>query len=136
MERGTEIELKNNKYLTPVIFEFVIRRSSNRINIYERHKKLFVATKLVDNTTAIISNSGKNINIQKKSHSDETMSKDSHQKITYRNIVKIIVCCKVESSIRMNELQYDGRFIIYRLFELNTYLKYNKLSTHQEDSIR
>ena len=80
MEYGTEIVFKNNKYLTPVTFEFIMSHNLNKMNIYERHRNIFVAIKLVDNTAVIIDNFSKNTSTQKNFRPDKTTSKHFHQK--------------------------------------------------------
>lgn len=83
MEHGTEIVFK--KYTMPVTFEFAISRYSNKINIYERHKKMFLVMNLIDNTMVMISSSGKT-SIQMNFYPKKTMPKHSHRNITCRNI--------------------------------------------------
>ena len=65
IEHKSEIVFKNYKYFNPVIFEFAVNRYSNKINVFERHKKIFEAMKLVDNSTIIITTSGKRFEHQK-----------------------------------------------------------------------
>ena len=83
---------KINKSLTLVSFEFSISCFSNKINIYERQKKLLVAMKLVDNNTVMISNYG---GIYE--HPIEFLSGQIYVKVfpsenhLYRNIEKIRV---------------------------------------------
>ena len=59
IEHRTKIVIKNKKYTTPVTFGFSVSHSSNKINVFDRHKNIFEAMTLVDNTTVMITPSGK-----------------------------------------------------------------------------
>ena len=59
IEHGTDIMFKNNKYTTPITFEFTVSRDNRQVNIFDRHKKVFEATKLVNNTIKMITTAGK-----------------------------------------------------------------------------
>ena len=54
IEHGAEIVFKNDRYTTPVTFEFYPAKRTNQINVFESHKKVFAAMKMMDNTTKII----------------------------------------------------------------------------------
>jgi len=58
IEHGVDITSKNNKYTTPISFEFTVSRNK-QVNIFDRHQKIFEATKLVDNSTKMITTTGK-----------------------------------------------------------------------------
>ena len=59
IEYGAEIVFKNHSYTTPVAFEFYSAKTTNRINVFESHKKVFAVMKMIDNTTNIITKKGK-----------------------------------------------------------------------------
>ena len=54
IEYGAEIVFKNHSYTTPVTFEFYSAKTTNQINVFESHKKVFAVMKMIDNTTNII----------------------------------------------------------------------------------
>lgn len=56
----TKIVFKNKKYTTPVTFGLSVSHSSNKINVFDRHKNIFEAMTVIDNTTVMINPSGKN----------------------------------------------------------------------------
>ena len=58
IEHGAEIVFKNDRYTTPVTFEFYPAKRTNQINVFESHKKVFAAMKMMDNTTKIITKKG------------------------------------------------------------------------------
>ena len=59
IEHGAEIVFKNDRYTTPVTFEFYPAKRTNQINVFESHKKVFAAMEMMDNTTKIITKKGK-----------------------------------------------------------------------------
>ena len=122
--------LKNNKYSTPVTFEFAVSRCSNKINVFERNTNIFRVMKFVNNTTLRITSSGKRFE-----HPKEFPSEQDYVKIfTLENQLqkqrKIFVCCQIESSIRMGEFKYGDEIVMHYLIELHTFMKKNKFSTH------
>ena len=54
IEHGAEIVFKNNTYTTLVTIEFYPTKITNQINVFESHKKVFAAMKMMNNTTKII----------------------------------------------------------------------------------
>ena len=54
IKHGAEIVFKNNRHTTPVTYEFYPAKRTNQINIFESHKKVFAAMKMMDITTKII----------------------------------------------------------------------------------
>ena len=54
IEHGAEIVFKNDRYTTPVTFEFCPAKRTNQINVFESHTKVFASIKMMDNTTNII----------------------------------------------------------------------------------
>lgn len=59
IKHGADITFKNNKYTTPITFEFTVSRDNKKVNIFDRHKNIFEAMKLVDNSTKMITTAGK-----------------------------------------------------------------------------
>ena len=59
IEHGLDITFNNNKYTTPITFEFTDGRDNIQDNIFNRHKKIFATIKLVDNSTKMITTAGK-----------------------------------------------------------------------------
>ena len=58
IEHGSEIVFSNNRYTTPVSFEFAPEKNSQFLNVFASHKKVFIAIKIADASTKIISNDG------------------------------------------------------------------------------
>ena len=71
IEHGAEIVFKNDRYTTPVTFEFYPAKRTNQINVFESHKKVFAAMKMIDNTTKIITKKEKLSTIQTPSQRDK-----------------------------------------------------------------
>ena len=59
IEHGSEIIFSNNRYKTLVSFEFSLEKNSKYLNVFERHKKIFIEAKIADASTNIITNEGK-----------------------------------------------------------------------------
>ena len=59
---GFEIVFSNSCYTTPVSFEFAPEKNSQYLNVFESHKKIFIAIKIADASTKVISNDGTVIN--------------------------------------------------------------------------
>ena len=59
IKHGAEVTSKINKYTTLITFEFTVSRDNKQLNIFDRHKKIFEAMKLVDNSTKIITTADK-----------------------------------------------------------------------------
>ena len=49
---------------------------------------------------------------------------------------KVFVCCKIESELRVGKFKYGDKSMMHILIENNTFVRFNKYNTHQEDSIR
>ena len=49
-----EIVFKNDKYIIPVTFELSPERKTNQIIVFESHRKVFTATKMIDNINMIL----------------------------------------------------------------------------------
>ena len=93
IEHGIEILFKNDTYTTPVTFEFALEKKSNQINVFESHRKIFTAMKMIDNTTKIITKQRKIFE-----HSDSFLEgQDYLEHFPFHNKVqkqrKIFVCC-------------------------------------------
>jgi len=71
IEHGAEIVFKNDIYTIPVTFEFYPAKRPNQINVFESHKKVFATTKMMDNTTKIITKKEKLSTIQTPSQRDK-----------------------------------------------------------------
>ena len=74
ISHGAKIVLQNNRYTTPVTFEFVPARKMNQSNVFESYKKVFAVIKMIDNTTKIITKKGKLSNIPNPSLKDKNIS--------------------------------------------------------------
>ena len=59
IKHGVGITFKNNKYTTPISCEFTIGRDNKKGNIFDRHKKILEAMKLVNISTKTITTAGK-----------------------------------------------------------------------------
>ena len=135
IEHGAEIVFKNDRYITPVTFEFYPAKKTNQINVFESHKKVFAAMKMMDNTTKIITKKGKAFD-----HPDSFPEGQAYlEQFPSINEVqrqrKIFVRCQVESSIMMSKFKFGEQSVMSALLENNTYMKYEKFNTHKEDSI-
>ena len=69
IKHGVDITFKNNKCITPIIFEFTVSCDNKQVNIFDHHKKIFEAMKLVDNSTKMITIADKVLE-----HPKETLS--------------------------------------------------------------
>ena len=58
IEHGVDITFKNNTYITSITFEFTVGRDNKQVNIFDRHKKISEAKKLVNNSTKMITTTG------------------------------------------------------------------------------
>ena len=58
-EHGVDTKFKNNKDTTTINFDFTVSRGIKQVNIFNRHKKIFEAMKLDDNSTKMITTAGK-----------------------------------------------------------------------------
>ena len=105
IEHGAEILSKNNKYITPVTFEFALIMKKNQINLFESHKKVFTTMKMMDNTTPII--------IKKVFEHPDLFPEGqeyfdhfpSHNEVQRQR--KVFVRCQVESSIKNFTIQSE-----------------------------
>ena len=105
-EHGVEIVFNNDRYTTPVTFEFYPVKRTNQINVFESHKKVSATMKLMDNTTKIIT--------QKRTVFDHPDSFPEGQAFLVQfssiNEVqkqrKVFVRCQVESSIMMSKFKF------------------------------
>ena len=59
LKHGVDITFKDNKYTAPITFQFTVRRNNKQANIFDRHKKIFEAMKLLDKSTNTITTAGK-----------------------------------------------------------------------------
>ena len=57
-EHGSEIVFSNNRYTTPVSFEFAPDKNSTYLNIFASLKKVFIVMKIADTSTKLIANDG------------------------------------------------------------------------------
>ena len=135
IEHGAEIVFKNDRYTTPVTFEFYPAKRTNQINVFESHKKVFAAMKMMDNTTKIITKKGTVFD-----HPDSFPEGQAYlEHFPSINEVqrqrKVFVRCQVESSIMMSKFKFGEQSVMSALLENNTYMKYEKYNTHKEDSI-
>ena len=48
---------------------------------------------------------------------------------------KVFVYCKIESKLRVGKFKYGDNSMMYILIENNTFVRFNKYNTRQEDSI-
>ena len=71
VEHGAKIVFKNNRYIILVTFEFYSTKKTNQINVFESHKKVFAAIKMMNNTTNIITKKEKFSSIQTLSQKDK-----------------------------------------------------------------
>ena len=92
--------------------------------------------KPVDNSTKIITTAGKAFK-----HPKETPSGQKYvTHFPFMNRIQkqrnIFVCCNLESELRVGKFKYGETIIMHTLIENNTFLRFNKYKTRQEDSIR
>ena len=132
IEHGSEIVFSNNRYTTPVSFEFASEKNSQYLNVFASHKKVFVAMKIADTSTKIISNDGTVFD----SSSDFPEGQEHFPTINRLQLRRtVFVSCKIESSLRLSQFKFGERTIIAALIKHNIFINYDKYKTHKEDSI-
>ena len=135
IEHGAEIVFKNDRYITPVIFEFYPAKRTNQINVFESQKKVFTAMKMMDNTTNIITKKGKAF------HHPDSFPEGQEYLEQFPSINEVqrqrnvFIRCQVESSIMMSKFKFGEQSVMPALLENNTYMKYETFNTHKKDSI-
>ena len=135
IEYGGEIVFKNNRYTTPVIFEFSPIRKTKQINVLESYKNVFSAIQMTDRTTKIITKKGKAFkNSDSFPEGQEYLDKFPAINGVQRQR-KVCVRCQVESSIMMIKFKFGNKSVMSSLLKNNTYTRYEKFNTHREDSI-
>ena len=77
IEHRSEIVFSNNRYTTPVSFEFAPEKNSQYLNAFASHKKVFIAMKIADTSTKIISNDPQ-----------ESLHRDENRRCFYENYLK------------------------------------------------
>ena len=111
------------------------RKKSQYLNVFASHKKVFIAMKIADASTKIISNDGTIFN----SPSDfpEQQEYVNHFPTINRLQLRcnVFVSCKIESSLRLSQFKIGERTIMAALTKHNTFINYDKYKTHKEDSI-
>ena len=111
------------------------RKKSQYLNVFASHKKVFIAMKIADASTKIISNDGTIFN----SPSDfpEQQEYVNHFPTINRLQLRcnVFVSCKIESSLRLSQFKIGERTIMAALIKHNTFINYDKYKTHKEDSI-
>ena len=126
-----EIVFKNDKYIIPVTFELSPERKTNQIIVFESHRKVFTATKMIDNINMILTEKKSFLSTLSPLPRDENTCSIYSPTITE----DCSVCCQVESSIMISKLKNEEKFVMSNLLNNTTYIKYDKFNTHREDSI-
>ena len=93
IEYGVEILFKNDRYTTPVTFEFYLAKKTNHINVFESHKKVFAAMKMTDNTTNIITkkkSSRSSRLLPRKTNMSRTIPSHQRSKTTEKSVCTLL----------------------------------------------
>ena len=132
IEYGSEIVFSNNRYTTLVSFEFAPEKNSQYLNVFASHKKVFIAMKIADAFTKIISNDGTVFD----SPSDFPEGQEYVKHFPTINRIqlrrKVFVSCKIESSLRLSRFKFGERTIMAALIKYNTFINYDKYKTHKK----
>ena len=136
IEHGLDITFNNNKYTTPITFEFTDGRDNIQDNIFNRHKKIFATIKLVDNSTKMITTAGKVFEHPQQIPSVQDYVTHSPFTDSIQKQRKVFINCKLESKIRVSNFKYEDKITMHTLIKNNTFLKFNKLNTRKKNCIR
>ena len=122
IEHGFEFVFSNNRYTTPVSFGFSPEKKSQYLNVFASHKKVFIAMKIADASTKIISNDG--TVFDSRSDFPEGQEYVKHfptiNKLQLR--YKVFVSCKIESSLRLSQFKFGERTIMAALIKHNAFI--------------
>ena len=92
--------------------------------------------KLVDNSTKMITTIGKVFEHPQGIPSGQGYVTHFPFMNSIQKQRKVFVCCNVELELRVGKFKYGEKIIMHTLIENNTFLRFNKYKTRQEDSIR
>ena len=105
------------------------------MNVFESHKKVFIAMKIADASTKIITNEGKVFD----SPSDVLERTEYAKHFPAINRLQsqrnVFITCKIESLLRLSQFKFGNRTIISTLIKRITFINYDKYKTYKEDSI-
>ena len=99
VEHGAKIVFKNNRYIILVTFEFYSTKKTNQINVFESHKKVFAAIKMMNNTTNIITKKKKFSSIQTLSQKDKHIWNNSQPSKKYNEREKCGYAVKLNNPL-------------------------------------
>ena len=104
IEHGSERVFSNNRYTTPVTFKFFPEKNSPYLNIFSSHKKVFIAMKIADASTKLITNDGSVFDSPAEllEGSDYVTHFPATNKIQFQR--KVFISCKVELSLRLSQI--------------------------------
>ena len=135
ISHAAEVKFINDRYVTPVTVEFGSSDSDSSVNLPVKHRKLFAALKLLDPSLSITIN-----NITYNHPGEFPMG------TTYTENFDVIVDKKpryprffvhhdIQSKLKLTALKFGDHNIMSTLQSLNTWLNFNRFSTHREASI-
>ena len=135
IKHGVDIIFKDNKYTTPIAFEFTVGRDNKQVNIFDHHKKIFVVIKLVDTSTKMIITTGKAFEHPKEIPSGKVYVTHFPFMSSIQKQRKGFICYKIESELRLGKFKYGDKGIMHISIGTTTFVRFNKYNTYQEDSI-
>ena len=132
---AVEIKFINDCYITHVTVELGNSDSENSVHLPVKHRKLFAALKILDPLISIL------INDTIVNHPGEFQSDTVYTETFYvitdkkPRFPRFLVHYKIHSKIQVSTLKYGENNIMLTLQSLNTWLTFNRFSTHREASI-
>ena len=135
IEHGSKIVFSNNRYTTSVSFEFTPEKKSPYLNVFASHEKVFVAMKIADTSTKIITNNGTIFEPPSEFPDVPAYVKHSLAMNKIQLQRKVFFSCKIESSLRLSQFKFEERTIMAVLIKHNTFINYDMHKTLKEDKI-
>ena len=125
----------NNRYTNPVTIDFDSFDSDNTVNLQVKHRKIFIAIKLLDLSASTTMND-KVITNHVELHMG-TAYTETFDVITDKNtkFPRTLVHHDLHSTLNVSAMKYGDHNIMSTLQPLRTWTNFNKLSTHRVASI-
>ena len=132
---AAEVKFINNRYTTPITVEFGSSESENSVNLPVKHRKIFLAIKLLDPSASITIKD--KVITNPKEFPMGTEYTEYFDVITDKKtkFPRFFVHHEIHSTLTVSAMKYSDHNIMSTLQSLRTWVTFNKFDTHRVASI-
>ena len=132
---AVEVKFINNRYTTPITVEFGSSKSENSVNLPLKHRKIFLAIKLLDPSASLTIKDKVITNPKEFPMGTEYTEYFDVITDTKTKNPRFFVHHDIHSTLTVSAMNYSDHNIMFTLQSLRTCVTFNKFDTHRVASI-